>query len=289
MRTTPRLLLSVAVPIALIVGACSDGGASTAPSAAPSAAASVAPSAAPSEAPGAATIALADNALGQILVDAEGRSLYGFTVDTDGVSACYAECEDAWPPLLSTGADTVGEGLDAALLTTVARTDGTQQLKYGDWPLYYFAADAAAGDVNGQGVNDVWFVIGADGALIGMPAAAAATVALAENALGQILVDAEGRTLYGFTVDADGVSACYDDCAAAWPALLSTGADTAGDGLDGAMLTTVDRTDGSSQLKYGDWPLYHFSGDAAAGETNGQGLNDVWFVIGADGALIGAS
>ena len=56
--------------------------------------------------------------------------------------------------------------LIATLLTTVERTDGTMQVKYGDWPLYYFANDAAAGDTNGQGINDVWFVVGADGALI---------------------------------------------------------------------------------------------------------------------------
>jgi predicted lipoprotein with Yx(FWY)xxD motif len=181
MRTSPRPLLAAAMPLALILGACSGGGASTAPSIAPSAEApSVAPSVepseapsvapateAPSEAPAAATIGLAENALGQILVDAEGKTLYGFTVDADGVSACYDDCATAWPPLLAEGEATVGEGLDAALLTTVDRTDGTKQLKYGDWPLYYFAADAAAGDATGQGLNDVWFVIGADGALIG--------------------------------------------------------------------------------------------------------------------------
>lgn len=176
MRTPPRLLLAVALPLAVILAACSGGGASTAPSAdapsvapsaAPSVAPSEAPSVAPSDAPAAATIGLADNALGQILVDAEGKTLYGFTVDADGVSACYDDCAAAWPPLLAEGEATVGEGLDAALLTTVDRTDGTKQLKYGDWPLYYFAADAAAGDAAGQGLNDVWFVIGADGALIG--------------------------------------------------------------------------------------------------------------------------
>ncbi len=149
------------MPLALILGACSGGGASTAPSAAPSVA--------PSEAPAPATVGLAENALGQILVDAEGLTLYGFTVDADGVSACYDDCAAAWPPLLAEGEATAGAGLDAALLTTVDRTDGTKQLKYGDWPLYYFAADAAAGDTNGQGVNDVWFVVGADGALIGAP------------------------------------------------------------------------------------------------------------------------
>lgn len=165
MPTTPRLLLALSLPLALVLGACSGSGASTAPSAAPPSAAPT--EAAPSEAAGDGTIALADSALGKILVDAEGRTLYGFTADTAGISTCYDKCATNWPPLLAAGDATVGAGLDAAKLTTVDRTDGTKQLKYGDWPLYYFAADAAAGDTKGQEVGDVWFVVGADGALIG--------------------------------------------------------------------------------------------------------------------------
>ncbi len=177
---TRRLALALVLPFALVVAACGGAGASTAPSEAPSTAPSVAPSeapsAAPSEAPseapsaatGDATIALAESSLGMIIVDAEGKTLYGFTNDTAGESTCYDQCEQNWPPLLATdpAAIGVGEGLDASLLTTVARTDGTMQVKYGDWPLYYFAADSAAGDTNGQGVGEIWFVVGADGALI---------------------------------------------------------------------------------------------------------------------------
>jgi predicted lipoprotein with Yx(FWY)xxD motif len=160
MHNLNRPIALLLVSLALIAGACSGGGAS------PSAAAPSEPPAA-SEPAAAATIALADNTLGQIIVDAEGRTLYAFTNDTDGTPTCYDDCAANWPPLLADGAAAAGDGLDAALLTTVARTDGTMQVKYGDWPLYYFAADAAAGDTNGQDVNDVWYVVGADGALIG--------------------------------------------------------------------------------------------------------------------------
>lgn len=171
-----RLLLGLGLTFSMIIAACSGGGAGStaAPSvAAPSVAApsaeapSEAPSAAPSEdAMTGATVALAESSLGQILVDGEGRTLYGFTVDTEGVSACYDDCEQAWPPLLATGDVTAGAGIDASLITTVDRTDGTKQVKYGDWPLYYFASDSAPGDTNGQGINDVWFVVDAAGALI---------------------------------------------------------------------------------------------------------------------------
>lgn len=175
MRTLSRPILVLALPVMLIVAACSgSGGASAVPSAAPAseAPASEAPaSEAPaSEAPPAAaagTIALADSSLGSIIVDAEGKTLYLFTKDADGTPTCYDDCATNWPPLLAAGEITAGTGLDAAKLTTVDRTDGTKQVKYGDWPLYYFAADATAGDTNGQGVGGIWFVVGADGAAIG--------------------------------------------------------------------------------------------------------------------------
>ena len=117
-----------------------------------------------SEAPaGAATVAIAVSDLGQILVDSAGRTLYLFTNDTAGESVCYDECETNWPPLTVAGEVVAGEGLDAGQFTTVARTDGSMQVKIGDWPLYYFAGDAAAGDTNGQGVGGVWFVVSPSG------------------------------------------------------------------------------------------------------------------------------
>jgi len=121
----------------------------------------------------------------------------------------------------------------------------------------------------------------------GTPAAGAATVQLATSDLGEIVVDSEGMTLYGFTPDeATGEPTCYDDCAATWPPLTVEGDFTVGAGLDMADFSTATRTDDGTQLKLGTYPLYYFANDSAPGDTNGQGLNDVWFVIGADGELI---
>lgn len=179
MTQTLRPLFLLLAVMALFAACSSGGGASVAPSAAaPSAAPSEAPSDAPSEAPsdapsasagGDAVVEVTDNALGQILVDADGMTLYGFTADTAGESTCYDQCATNWPPLLvdDAAAAVAGAGLDASLITTVERTDGTIQVKYGDWPLYYFANDAAAGDTNGQAVGDVWYVVDAAGELIG--------------------------------------------------------------------------------------------------------------------------
>jgi predicted lipoprotein with Yx(FWY)xxD motif len=115
-------------------------------------------------------------------------------------------------------------------------------------------------------------------------AANGATVAVASSRLGDILVDADGRTLYAFTKDKGDQSACSGDCATNWPAL--TGAATAGTGAQTALLSTSQQANGSSQVTYGGKPLYYFAGDAKPGDTNGQGVGKVWFAVTADGELV---
>ena len=92
-----------------------------------------------------------------------------------------------------------------------------------------------------------------------------------ESSLGPVLTNADGMTLYTFDKDADGVSACYDDCAVNWPPLLATeGAATEGDyGL-------TERTDGIMQWTYKGMPLYTWVKDAAPGDVTGDGVKDVW-------------
>lgn len=107
------------------------------------------------------TLAVSPSDLGDILTDGDGNTLYLFLPDAQGESVCYDQCEAAWPPLV--GDVSAGEGIDGALLGSVARTDGSQQATYNGWPLYYFASDTAAGDINGQGINDVWWVVDASG------------------------------------------------------------------------------------------------------------------------------
>lgn len=115
-----------------------------------------------------------------------------------------------------------------------------------------------------------------------------ATLQVADSELGEIIVDVDGNTLYMFVPDqeANGEPTCYDDCADAWPAVEAVDDPTVGEGLDQSTVATVERTDGSTQLTYNDLPLYYFSGDEAAGDTNGQGLNDVWWVLSPDGEPI---
>ena len=92
-------------------------------------------------------------------------TLYAFLPDEDtGEPTCYDTCAENWPPLVAPDEITVGDGLDDSDFSAVARTDSMgDQVKVGGWPLYYFANDSAPGDTNGQGISDVWFVVGADG------------------------------------------------------------------------------------------------------------------------------
>ena len=115
---------------------------------------------------------------------------------------------------------------------------------------------------------------------------AAAAVQAGDSPLGEILVGDDGMTLYAFTNDVDGVSTCSGACAEAWPAVVVEPGWAAGPGLDSEVFSTVERDDGSTQLVAGEWPLYLYSGDSAPGELNGQGSNDVWFVVAPDGSLI---
>jgi predicted lipoprotein with Yx(FWY)xxD motif len=113
------------------------------------------------------------------------------------------------------------------------------------------------------------------------PAGAAAIIKTANTSLGTILVDAQGRTLYHRTDESATHIVCTGQCASTWPPLFAQG--TTGVGNVGP-LSTVMRPDGKNQAAAAGQPLYTFAGDAKAGDTNGQGVGGIWFVIKAQGA-----
>jgi predicted lipoprotein with Yx(FWY)xxD motif len=110
---------------------------------------------------------------------------------------------------------------------------------------------------------------------------AAAIIKTANTSLGTILVDGQGRTLYHRTDESATHIVCTGSCASTWPPLFAQG--TTGVGNVGP-LSTVMRPDGKGQAAAAGQPLYTFSGDAKAGDTNGQGIAGIWFVIKAQGA-----
>jgi predicted lipoprotein with Yx(FWY)xxD motif len=247
--------------------------------------------------------------LGKFLTDSEGRTLYLFTKDTEaGVSTCGGDCATNWPPYTPAEPLTLPDGVDGAL-SLVDTPDGVKTLAYNDIPLYYFAGDTEPGQTNGEGKGEVWYVV-APGELFGAraaeeaeehaaegspmaspvasPAAMGATTVVVKSdpTLGDFFTDSEGRTLYLFTKDTEmGVSTCGGDCATNWPAYTATEPLTLPDGVDGE-LTLVDTPDGVKTVAYNGIPLYYFAGDTEAGQTNGEGVGGVWWVV-APGAQFG--
>ena len=135
----------------------------------------------------------------------------------------------------------------------------------------------------------VAFVLVTAASAAAKPAARSATVTTSRTALGRILVDGSGRSLYLFERDTRRTSACSGVCASYWPPLLATGKPIAIKGAKPSLLGTIRRANGSRQVSYAGHPLYFFSGDNSRGETNGEGLQDFgagWYVLTPSGMKI---
>ncbi len=163
-------LATLALPLMLILAACSSGGgASSAPTAPPSQpAAAPSTGGGPSAPAGGAALELkvvaGSGSVANYLTGKDGLTLYIFTKDTkdSGKSVCNGDCVTNWPPLTAASLDEIKLGAGATgKLALVTRDDGTKMVSYNGMPLYYFAADKAAGDTKGEGVGGVWFVAGA--------------------------------------------------------------------------------------------------------------------------------
>jgi predicted lipoprotein with Yx(FWY)xxD motif len=244
---------------------------------------------------GQVTVSTATGDLGTYLVGPDGRTLYYFAKDvTPGQSACAGDCLKAWPPLLASADQppVAGEGVTGTL-AAAPQADGSLQVTYRGRPLYYWQGDTEAGQTTGQGVNDVWFVADVSGHVPASPTASAPadapalTLGTATTDLGTFLTGMDGRTIYYFAADTTpGVSVCEGDCLAAWPPVTVEpgGAVAAGEGVTG-VIGLIMGSDGSTQVTYDGRPLYYWQGDTEAGQTTGQGVNDIWWVADVSGNL----
>ncbi|SEJ38099.1 Predicted lipoprotein with conserved Yx(FWY)xxD motif [Arthrobacter sp. yr096] len=145
----------------------SPGTTTTSTPAASSAAPSSASATASSPAAAGADMTLASSSAGQIVVDSKGMSLYFFTKDVKdlGTSACTAACLDAWPIFTTTSDAPTVEGVTGTV-GTIASPDGKKHVTLNGMPLYYYAKDKAPGDVTGQGVGGVWYLVSPAGEMI---------------------------------------------------------------------------------------------------------------------------
>jgi predicted lipoprotein with Yx(FWY)xxD motif len=124
----------------------------------------------------------------------------------------------------------------------------------------------------------------------GQGGTAATLQAGTDPALGAIVTDSAGHTLYRFDKDTAQPSAsnCNDACAKLWPPAAADGQASV-KGIDGKLVGAVTRADGSKQLTLNGWPLYRYTPDTKPGDTRGQGVGGVWFVITPDGARAAAA
>jgi predicted lipoprotein with Yx(FWY)xxD motif len=219
------------------------------------------------------TIMTTASSLGTILVDAQGKTLYYFANDipASGTSSCYGQCAVIWP-IFSVDLITVSPPLVAADFSSITRTDGKKQTTYRGWPLYYYQADTKRGDVNGENVLKIWFVVKPD-----------ETIMISNKGnLGSFLTDRVGKTLYFFTKDTSGVSTCTGTCLANWPA-FSADPVVAPSALKPTDFSVLTRSDGAKQVSYMGRPLYYFAADTKPGDIKGEGVNNVWYVANVSG------
>ncbi|NOU65876.1 hypothetical protein GC096_17720 [Paenibacillus sp. LMG 31461] len=208
-----------------------------------------------------------NDALGSYLADSKGMTLYYFTKDAADQNSCVDACLAKWP-IYYDDQLMVPAGFEAADFTVLLRKDGKKQLMYKGWPLYYYAMDQAAGDTKGDTVGKLWYVI--------KPAAGIAVGTKAD--LGNYLTDTKGMTLYYYDKDTKGVSNCAGKCLEKWP-LYDADHIAAPTGMNSADFGTIIRADGKKQTTYKGFPLYYWVDDKKMGDTTGQNVGNVWFVV----------
>lgn len=241
--------------------------------------------------------------LGKVVTDSAGFTLYRFDKDTakPPKSNCDGDCAKAWPVVAADGA-TAAPGVDPSLLGELTREDGTKQLTIDGWPMYRYAKDSKAGDVNGQGVGGTWYASAPDGkkaapgggaedgeAEGGEAADLAGLSVRKDPKLGEIVVDKNGMTVYRFMKDSAWPmkTACTGECLEKWPVVEPVDKNDI-EGILEKGFVTFDRPDGIKQQTIDCWPIYTFSGDAKPGDTNGQGVGGTWYAVSPEGKPVGA-
>jgi predicted lipoprotein with Yx(FWY)xxD motif len=233
-----------------------------------------------------------DSKAGKVLTDKDGKTLYFFTKDVAGMSACSGNCLANWP-VFSVANPKLGAGLNAADFGTITRAEGGTQVTYKGWPLYYFKNDAAAGDVNGENVGGIWFVARTtyslmlgNAQLVGNDGKSYKPDYTEGTAETQFLVDDLGRTLYAFANDKKNKNNfTKPDFSndAVWPVYTAELKDLPSS-IDKTLFGVID-VFGKKQLTYKGWPLYYFGLDAMVrGATKGVSVPrpGVWPIVNKD-------
>ena len=230
-----------------------------------------------------------DSQLGKYLTDEEGLTLYFFTPDVDGNSACEGGCVGNWP-LFYLSNIKVGQGLDAGDFGTIIRNDGEKQTTFKGWPLYYFSGDDQAGEINGDQAGGEWFVAKPDysimlgkGQLVGLDGKNYNGSYEEGEAIVEYFTNTSGRTLYIFVDDSKDTNNFTDPDFGndpVWP-IFHVDIEALPSVLNrddfGEILVHGER----KQLTYKGRPLYYFGQDENRGETKGVSFPEpgVWPIV----------
>jgi len=217
------------------------------------------------------------NTLGQYLVDKDGRTLYMFANDANGRTSCTGGCAAIWPyfTIADLSQAKFGPGLNLSDFDTI-NVNGTSQVRFRKWPLYYYAPAAysgnaleAAGQTTGDGVGGIWFAAKADYSIMlantqlignnGIDYTGTYTVGTGKTTY---FTDGTGVTLYTFKIDSlnhNKFTKADFSNNAAWP-IYETSAMVVPSTLDKNLFGTTN-VYGKTQLTYKGWPLYYFGND----------------------------
>jgi predicted lipoprotein with Yx(FWY)xxD motif len=230
----------------------------------------------------------ADAKFGSILVNAKGETLYFFSPDANGNSACTGDCLVTWPSVNYDNL-TVGTGLKAADFATITRSDGAKQTTYKGWPLYTYAGDSGPisggaygtptpGTVKGDGINGVWFVAKPDytvmlakAQLIGNDGKSYKSDFTEGTGATLYMTDDWGKTFYAYSPDKSGTNTwTKSDFSndSFWPIVQLTAVQNVPSALNKADFGSITVFT-KPQLTYKGWPVYYFGGDAVRGDTKG--------------------
>lgn len=230
--------------------------------------------------------------LGQVVTDSKGWTLYRFDEDSaapTSKSNCDGACAKAWPPVPAKDAK-ASQGIEAGKLGKVKRSDGSWQLTLGGWPVYRYAKDTKPGDTKGQGIGGTWNALAPNGMKAMMMSAM--QLRAVENAkLGRIIDNAKGKTLYRFDKDSAWPmkSHCTGACLKTWKPAKPVDKNKLS-GVNKKLVGTYTRPDGTKQLEINCWPVYWFTGDTKAGDTNGQGkMGGLWHAVTSQGKKAGVT
>lgn len=229
----------------------------------------------------------ASTTFGTVLTDKDGKTLYFFSSDAAGTPTCVGGCETLWPLYYSADAST-DLNLNKAEVGEVTRADGRKQSTYRGYPLYYYASDAAAGEIKGDGVGGIWFVAKPDyslmlanAQLIGANGKSYTNAYVEGTGNTKYFTDAFGRTLYAFAPDKNGVNNYTKGATqeGIWPVyqseVLNVPSVIAKTDLGVITVAVINK----KQLTYKGWPLYYFASDTKRGDNKGitvGGIGTVW-------------